>query len=122
MGIGDYVDKAKHALAGREEQVAGALDKAAEAVKSRTSPGTDRKIDSAVDKAKDFLSKQADGHRDTATPGTGDTPGMPGAAGTHGTHEDAPGATHPHTNPGATPPTPGRHADGMDTDRPGTTH
>jgi len=122
MGIGDYVDKAKHALAGREEQVAGALDKAADAVKSRTSPGTDRKIDSAVDKAKDFLSKQADGHRDTATPNQTGAPDQTGTHSTHSTPDDAPGATHPHANPGPTPTTPGRHADSTDTDRPGTTH
>ncbi|MFB9955298.1 antitoxin [Cellulomonas denverensis] len=67
MGIGDYVDKAKQALAGREDQVAGALDKAADAVKSRTGDSTDRKIDSAVDKAKDFLAKQGEhGHGESA--------------------------------------------------------
>ncbi|WP_263121079.1 antitoxin [Cellulomonas sp. RIT-PI-Y] len=74
MGIGDYVNKAKQALAGREEQVAGALDKAADAVKSRSSGDTDRKIDSAVDKAKGFLDKQADKHRDDGP----DTTGRPG--------------------------------------------
>ncbi|MEV7974263.1 antitoxin [Cellulomonas sp. NPDC089187] len=68
MGIGDYVDKAKQALAGHEGKVTDALDKAADAVKSRTSDDTDRKIDSAVDKAKDFLAKQSDG------PGSADTP------------------------------------------------
>lgn len=61
MGIGDYVDKAKKALADNEDKISGALDKAADAVKSRTSDDTDRKIDSAVDKAKDFLDKQSDG-------------------------------------------------------------
>ncbi len=106
MGIGDYVDKAKHALAGREEQVAGALDKAADAVKSRTSPDTDRKIDSAVDKAKDFLSKQTDGHRDSTHPGTTDD----------AAHR-ATGQPHPGTTPGTSGPTPAPR-----TDHPGTTH
>lgn len=62
MGIGDYVDKAKDALKGNEEKVAGALDKVADAVKSRTSDENDKRVDSAVEKAKDFLSKQDDEH------------------------------------------------------------
>jgi len=60
MGIGDYVDKAKQAPAGHEDQIEGAIDKVADAVKSRTGDDTDRKIDSAVDKAKDFLDQQTE--------------------------------------------------------------
>lgn len=63
MGIGDFVDKAKKAVAGNEDKIAGAIDKAAEAVKARTGDSTDRKIDAATDKARDFLEKQK---RDTA--------------------------------------------------------
>ncbi len=58
MGIGDYVDKAKRALAGNEDKVADAIDRAADAVKSRTSDSTDAKIDRATGKARDFLEKQ----------------------------------------------------------------
>jgi uncharacterized protein YjbJ (UPF0337 family) len=68
MGIGDFVDKAKRAVAGNEDKIAGAIDKAAGAVKGRTSDSTDRKIDQATDKARDFLEKQK---RDTGGPGTG---------------------------------------------------
>ncbi|RMI09172.1 antitoxin [Cellulomonas triticagri] len=65
MGIGDFVDKAKKAVAGNEDKIAGAIDKAAEAVKARTGDSTDRKIDAATDKARDFLEKQK---RDAARP------------------------------------------------------
>ncbi|HEY0187897.1 MAG TPA: Rv0909 family putative TA system antitoxin [Cellulomonas sp.] len=58
MGIGDYVDKAKQALAGNEDKAADALDKAADAIKARTSDSTDAKVDQVVDKAKDFLEKK----------------------------------------------------------------
>jgi len=58
MGVDDLVNKAKGALAGREEQAKDALDKAADAVKSRTDDGTDAKIDEVVDKAKDYLDQQ----------------------------------------------------------------
>ncbi|VTR77489.1 antitoxin [Cellulomonas hominis] len=58
MGIGDFVDKAKRAVAGREDQIAGAIDKAAGVAKTRTSASTDRKIDQASSKARDFLEKQ----------------------------------------------------------------
>ena len=58
MGIGDFVDKAKKAVAGNEDKIAGAIDKAADAVKARTGDSTDRKIDQATDKARDFLEKQ----------------------------------------------------------------
>ncbi|WP_454050442.1 antitoxin, partial [Cellulomonas sp. Marseille-Q8402] len=54
MGIGDFVDKAKRAVAGHEDTIAGAIDKAAGAVKGRTSESTDRRIDQATDKARDF--------------------------------------------------------------------
>jgi len=58
MGVDDLVNKAKGALAGREEQAKDALDKAADAVKSRTDDGTDAKIDEVVDKAKDYLDQK----------------------------------------------------------------
>lgn len=58
MGIGDFVDKAKRAVAGNEDKIAGAIDKAAGAVKGRTSDSTDRKIDQATGKAREFLEKQ----------------------------------------------------------------
>jgi hypothetical protein len=57
MGIGDYVDKAKQALQGNEDKAADALDRAADAIKSRTSDSTDAKVDQVVDKAKEFLEK-----------------------------------------------------------------
>lgn len=58
MGIGDFVDKAKKAVAGNEDTIADAIDKAADAVKSRTPDSTDAKIDRATDKARDFLDQQ----------------------------------------------------------------
>jgi len=58
MGIGDFVDKAKKAVAGNEDKIADAIDKAADTVKSRTSDSTDAKIDRATDKARDFLEQQ----------------------------------------------------------------
>ena len=58
MGIGDFVDKAKKAVAGNEDKIAGAIDKAADAMKARTGDSTDRKIDQATDKAREFLEKQ----------------------------------------------------------------
>lgn len=58
MGIGDFVDKAKKAVAGNEDKIAGAVDKVADAVKARTGDSTDRKIDQATDKARDFLEQQ----------------------------------------------------------------
>ena len=58
MGIGDMIGKAKDALKGHEDQAAGALDKAADALKSRTDDTTDGRIDQAVDKAKGFLRGQ----------------------------------------------------------------
>jgi ABC-type transporter Mla subunit MlaD len=58
MGIGDIVGKAKKAVAGNEDKIAGAIDKAADAVKARTSDSTDRKVDQATAKARDFLEKQ----------------------------------------------------------------
>lgn len=58
MGIDDLVNKAKAAVSGREEQAKDALDKAAEAVKSRTSDSQDAQIDSVVEKAKTYLDEQ----------------------------------------------------------------
>lgn len=74
MGVGDFVEKAKRAVAGNEDSIAGAIDKAAGAVKGRTSESTDRKIDQATDKARAFLEKQK---RDTGHPGAGTDPGTP---------------------------------------------
>jgi len=58
MGIDDLVSKAKGALEGHEEQAKDALDKAADAVKSRTNDGQDAKVDEVVEKAKDYLDQQ----------------------------------------------------------------
>ncbi|GEL98938.1 antitoxin [Cellulomonas terrae] len=58
MGIENLVNQAKAAVSGREEQAKDAIDKAAEAVKSRTSDGHDAKIDSVVEKAKNYLDEQ----------------------------------------------------------------
>lgn len=58
MGIDDLVGKGRDALDGHEDKAAGALDKAAEAVKARTDDSTDNKIDEIVDKAKDFLAEE----------------------------------------------------------------
>lgn len=58
MGIDDLVSQAKGALAGHEEQAKDALDRAADAVKSRTDDGTDAKVDQVVEKAKDILDQQ----------------------------------------------------------------
>lgn len=58
MGIDDLVSKAKGALEGREDQAKDALDKAADALKTRTDAGTDAKVDQVVEKAKDFLDDQ----------------------------------------------------------------
>lgn len=55
MSIGDFVEKARGALDGREDQAQDALDKAADALKTRTDAGTDARIDQVVDKAKEFL-------------------------------------------------------------------
>ena len=90
MGLDDLVGKAKKALEGREEQVKGALDGAAKAVKSRTGDRTDAKVDSVVEKAKDALDRQG-GSRPaaprTAQPGTPTT--RPGTA-AHGPGTDRP--------------------------------
>lgn len=58
MGLDDLVNKAKGALAGREDQAKDALDKAADAVKSRTDDGTDATVDKVVRTAKDYLDQQ----------------------------------------------------------------
>jgi hypothetical protein len=58
MDIEKLVNQAQAAVSGHEEQAKDALDKAAEAVKSRTSDGHDAKIDSVVEKAKDYLDDQ----------------------------------------------------------------
>ncbi|WP_315098889.1 antitoxin [uncultured Cellulomonas sp.] len=58
MGIEDLVSKAKAAVDGNEEQVKDALDKAGEAVKSRTNDHQDSTVDSVIEKAKDYLDEQ----------------------------------------------------------------
>ncbi|WP_456824125.1 antitoxin [Cellulomonas sp. P5_E12] len=58
MGIEDLVNQAKNAVDGHEDQAKDALDKAAEAIKARTSDGQDGVVDSVVDKAKDYLDDQ----------------------------------------------------------------
>jgi uncharacterized protein (DUF1778 family) len=58
MGIEDLVNQAKAAVSGHEDQAKSALDKAAEAVKARTSDSQDGVVDSVVDKAKDYLDDQ----------------------------------------------------------------
>ena len=58
MGIEDLVNQAKAAVSGHEDQAKDALDKAAEAVKARTSDSQDGIVDSVVDKAKDYLDDQ----------------------------------------------------------------
>jgi uncharacterized protein YjbJ (UPF0337 family) len=74
MGIGDFVDKAKQAVAGNADTIAGAIDKAAGAVKGRTSDSTDRRIDQATDRARDVLAKQK---RDTGAGPADPTPPAP---------------------------------------------
>lgn len=74
MGISDFADKAKRAVAGHEDTIVGAIDKAAGAVKGRTSESTDRTIDRATDKAREFLATQK---RDTDRPGAGTGPATP---------------------------------------------
>ncbi|WP_448630656.1 antitoxin [Cellulomonas soli] len=58
MGIDDLVGKAKNALDENREAVESALDKAGEAIKTRTDDEHDKTVDSVVEKAKDFLDKQ----------------------------------------------------------------
>lgn len=58
MGIEDLVSKAKAAVSGHEEQAKDALDKAGEAVKSRTNDSQDSQVDSVVEKAKAYLDEQ----------------------------------------------------------------
>ena len=55
MSIGDFVAKARGALDGHEDKAQDALDKAADALKTRTDAGTDERIDQVVEKAKGFL-------------------------------------------------------------------
>lgn len=58
MGIDDLIGKARDALSGHEDQAQDALDKAADAIKTRTDDGTDAKVDEIVDKAKEFLENE----------------------------------------------------------------
>lgn len=58
MGIDDIVKKAQGALDGNEDKAQDALDKAADALKTRTDPATDARIETVVEKAKDFLEEE----------------------------------------------------------------
>ena len=58
MGIEDLVNQAKAAVSGHEEQAKDAIEKAAEAVKAKTSDSQDAQIDSVVEKAKTYLDEQ----------------------------------------------------------------
>ena len=57
MCIGDFVDKAKDLAEEHGDQVGDMLDKAADVIKEHTPDSIDDKIDSAVDKAQEFLDK-----------------------------------------------------------------
>lgn len=58
MGLDDLVSKAKGALQGHEEQAKDAIDKAAEALKTRTDDSTDKTVDDVAAKAKEILDQQ----------------------------------------------------------------
>lgn len=58
MDLGNLMNSAKDALAGKEDQVSDGLEKAADFIKDRTDDSVDEKIDMAVDKAQDFLEDQ----------------------------------------------------------------
>lgn len=58
MGIEDLVNQAKAAVSGREDQAKDVIEKAAEAVKARTSDSQDAQIDSVVEKATTYLDEQ----------------------------------------------------------------
>ena len=58
MGFDDLVGQAKGALSGHEDEAKAALDKAADAVKSKVGDDADVKVDTVVEKAKDFLDGQ----------------------------------------------------------------
>ena len=58
MGIEDLVNRAKAAVDGHEDQAKAAIEKAAEAVKAKTSDSQDAQIDSVVEKAKNYLDEQ----------------------------------------------------------------
>ncbi|PVU82851.1 antitoxin [Cellulomonas sp. WB94] len=57
MGLDDLVSKGRHALEGHEQQASDALDKAADAIKSRTGDDQDQVVDQVVGKAKEFLAE-----------------------------------------------------------------
>lgn len=57
MGLDDLVNNAKNALEGHEQQASDALDKAADAIKSRTGDDQDQVVDQVVGKAKEFLAE-----------------------------------------------------------------
>lgn len=58
MGLDDLISKAKDALEGNEDKVESGLDAAAGFIKDRTGDDVDEKIDTAVEKAKEFLADQ----------------------------------------------------------------
>ena len=52
-----FLDKAKGMLQGKGDQVAGAIDKAADAIDDKTGKKHSAKIDSVAEKAKDAVDK-----------------------------------------------------------------
>ena len=58
MSVGDFVEKARGALDGREDQAQDALEKARDAVKARTGEDIDDKVDLVIDKAREFLEEE----------------------------------------------------------------
>ncbi|PWD51385.1 antitoxin [Serinibacter arcticus] len=55
MALDDIISKAKDALGGGKAD--GAIDKAAEFIKDKTPDNIDGHVDTAAEKAKDFLDK-----------------------------------------------------------------
>jgi MT0933-like antitoxin protein len=58
MGIDDLLGQAKDVLSEHTDDVKAGLDKAADAAKTKLSDADDGKLDSVVEKAKDFLDSQ----------------------------------------------------------------
>ena len=52
-----FLDKAKDAIQGKEEQLDKAIDKAVDVVEAKTGHKHDGQIDQAADKAKDLVEK-----------------------------------------------------------------
>lgn len=58
MSIGDFLDKAKDFAGDNAEQAADLLDKAGDLIKDKAPDNIDGHVDTAVEKAKDFLADQ----------------------------------------------------------------